>query len=497
MTDKQVGTQSPITLFSLMESLTPMPVSDKFRGKDFTILLIVEDREKAKYEMLIRNQKLEILKGDPHKPDISIEGFEEDFIKVFQKMDNYNYAVLKVRGPILKHVTLTTFIGEINLFLEKRNQPVHEINETDGQKEIPEAANSFVPKLPNAKASEVWSDTLTSIRINYFNEPPESHTFLSSTLEKLSKKILSDAYLNNMSTGGMSANTYSAAIKKVVMPEIQALKEDFFERKAKNGALGGFEKFHLETQNKLSLGDTSARFSDLVAIYAECIAAVSKKQVTLETFEDAYTFFLSDLQRYIAETMSVKFKESEKIQDFTLIAPSNNRGFERFMIVTNLRLAVTAERKIVEEVALNENETRPQKIAQEDTTLFLQTNHRVIWFLPTFLKYKLLVGETGETNLIRQTKYLEKSRLFLGANGMDLFVWTDEKPMRKIALASVQRFEIVVREMEKKVIFMTQKIKQPMLLLYCPDELGVDISEKDHESVREFLTGEVKITEKP
>ncbi len=192
----------------------------------------------------------------------------------------------------------------------------------------------------------------------------------------------------------------------------------------------------------------------------------------------------------------MKFKESEEIQDFFLVAPANSIGYERFILMTNLRLAVTAERKIVEEVALNENETRPQKIAQEGITLFLQTNQRLLWFLPTFLKYKWLLGETGETNPIHQTRFMEKSKLFLGGNGMDLFVWNDEKPLQKIPLASIQRFEIVVREMEKKVVFLTQKIKQPMLLLFCPDEKGVNISEIDQESVREFLSSELNITEK-
>lgn len=494
MTDEHLNPQ-PTDILPFLGSLTPICISDKFRGKDFTILLIVQDRDDAKYEMLIRNQKLEIQKGDLHKPDITMEGFGEDFIKVFHKMEPYSYAELKIRGPIFKHLTLTTFIGEINIFLEKRNQPVPEIREADEQSESAEEVKSFAPVLTNAKASEVWNDIFSSIRINHFKEPPERHAISTSTLGKLSKNILSDAYLNNMSTGGMSANTYSAAIKKVVMPEIQAMKDEFFEKKAKNGALGSFEQFHLETQNRLSLGDTSAKFSDLVAIYAECIAVINKEEVTPTTFEDAYTFFLSDLQQYITENMSVKFKDSETIQDFALLTPANSSGNERFIIVTNLRLAVTAERKIVEEVALNESESQPQKIAQDGNTQFLQTNQRLIWFLPTFLKYRWLVGETGETNLIRQSSYMEKSKLFLGANGFDLFVWTDEKPLQKIPLASIQRFEIVVREMEKRVVFLTQKIKQPMLLLFCPEEQGVDISEKDQKSVREFLTMEVKIPE--
>ncbi len=101
------------------------------------------------------------------------------------------------------------------------------------QREPAEEVKFFTPILANAKASEVWTDTLASIRVNYFKEPPESHAILSSTLGKLSKKILSDAYMNNMSTGGMSANTYSAAIHKVVMPEIRAIKDEFFDQKEK------------------------------------------------------------------------------------------------------------------------------------------------------------------------------------------------------------------------------------------------------------------------
>jgi hypothetical protein len=495
MSDDPLNPQPPIDLFSFMESLIPMPISDKFRDKDFNILLIVEDRDNAKYEMHIRNQKLEILKGDPNKADISVEGFEADIIKVFNKMDPYNYAALKIRGPIFKHATLATFIGEINVFLEKRNQPVQNIQETESQIGLAKQVKSFVPVLTNARASEVWSDTLASIRANHFNQPLDRHAIPSSTLGKLSKKILSDAYMNNMSTGGMSANTYSAAIRKVVMPEIQAMKAEFFKRKAKNGSLGSFEQFHLETQNRLSLGDTSARFSDLIAIYAECIAAVNEEEVTTATFEDAYTFFLSDLQRYISESMSVKFMDGETIQDFVLISPSNTTGYERFIIVTNLRIAVTAVRKIVEEVEFLKGETQPKKIAQEDITLFLQTNQRLIWFLPEAFKYKWLLAVTEGAGLIRQTKYLEKSKLFLGTDGIDLFVWANEKPLLKTPLVSIHRNEIVVREMEKKVFFMTQKIKQTMLLLFCPDEKGVDIFENDQESVREFLTNEVKITE--
>ncbi len=134
MTGNNPDPQLPTNLYPFIESLTPIRISDKFRGKDFTILLIVEDRDNAKYEMLIRNQKLEIVKGDLQKPDISMEGFEEDFIKVFHKMDPYSMATLKNRGPIFKHITLTTFIGEINLFLENRDKPAPEISEADESK---------------------------------------------------------------------------------------------------------------------------------------------------------------------------------------------------------------------------------------------------------------------------------------------------------------------------------------------------------------------------